>query len=288
MRTSFPALLVHVSAALLLTTGAELRAAACVWKVTDSKGGIVYLGGSYHALRKADYPLPGAFDRAFDASTRIAFEIDHKAEGFGTSFVKAGLYPKGDQLKNHVNPRTYQYLCRVLAQTKLPQELIATYRPWFLAFMLDDPTTDAFSSQLGVESYLARRARQKKKSTTGLESTMEHVRVFSGLNDHESEACLLLGFIELEGSDAEVSRTMAAWRRGDVEAVWRSVQERYQDFPMMAERLLTVRNRNWVPKIEGYMHSGKTYFVVAGAAHFGGPNGVLSLLRQRGCQVEQL
>ena len=154
--------------------------------------------------------------------------------------------------------------------------------------MLDDPSSDAFSSQLGVESYLARRAREKSKPTTGLESTMEHLRVFSGLNDTESEAYLLLGFIELEGSDAEVSRTMAAWRGGDAQALWRSTVEHYRDFPGMADRLLTVRNRNWIPKIEGYMHSGKTYFVVAGAAHFGGPNGILSLLKQRGYQIEQL
>src|SRR5436190_22162169 len=176
MRNSFLALLVRFSAAVFLTTEPVL-AAACVWKVTDSKGGVVYLGGSYHALRKSDYPLPGAFEKAFDVSTRLAFEIEYKSDGFADSFFRAGLYPVGDQLKNHVNPRTYQYLCRVLAQSKLTQELIATYGPWFLAFMLDDPSSDAFSSQLGVENFLARRAHAKNKSTTGLESTMEPNRV---------------------------------------------------------------------------------------------------------------
>ena len=34
-----------------------------------------------------------------------------------------------------------------------------------------------------------------------------------------------------------------------------------------------------IPKIEGYLRSGKTYFVVAGAAHMAGANGVLALLR---------
>jgi len=41
-------------------------------------------------------------------------------------------------------------------------------------------------------------------------------------------------------------------------------------------------------KIEGYLRSGKTYFVVAGAAHMGGANGVLALLRHRGYRIEQL
>jgi len=43
-----------------------------------------------------------------------------------------------------------------------------------------------------------------------------------------------------------------------------------------------------IPKIEGYLRSGKTYFIVAGAAHMGGANGVLALLRQRRYRIEQL
>ena len=43
-----------------------------------------------------------------------------------------------------------------------------------------------------------------------------------------------------------------------------------------------------IPKMEGYLRSGKTYFIVAGAAHMGGANGVLALLRQRGYRIEQL
>jgi len=40
--------------------------------------------------------------------------------------------------------------------------------------------------------------------------------------------------------------------------------------------------------MEGYLRSGKTYFVVAVAAHMGGANGVLALLRHRGYRIEQL
>jgi len=32
----------------------------------------------------------------------------------------------------------------------------------------------------------------------------------------------------------------------------------------MTERLSGQRNRNWIPKIESYLHSGQTYFVVVG------------------------
>ena len=66
------------------------------------------------------------------------------------------------------------------------------------------------------------------------------------------------------------------------------MHEGFNDFPAMADRLLSDRNRRWIPKLEGYLQSGQTYFVVAGAAHMGGPEGVLALLRERGYKIEQL
>jgi hypothetical protein len=154
--------------------------------------------------------------------------------------------------------------------------------------MIETPGLEAFTSRLGVETYLGRRADAKSKGTTGLESTSEHIRVFSGLNERESEACLLLAFIDLDRSNEEVFRTLAAWRCGDAEAVYRSTHDNYRDFPTMGARLLAARNRNWTPKIEGYLRSGKVYFVVVGAAHLGGPDGLLALLKMRGYRIEQL
>jgi uncharacterized protein YbaP (TraB family) len=43
-----------------------------------------------------------------------------------------------------------------------------------------------------------------------------------------------------------------------------------------------------MPKIERELHSGKTCFVVVGAAHLGGPAGLVNLLRERGYKLEQL
>src|SRR5664279_1978458 len=76
----------------------ESRAAtACVWKVTRPDGKTVYFGGSVHALQKSDYPLPAAYMRAFDASSRMAFEVDAKAlEDSSKSLVQNGKYRQGD------------------------------------------------------------------------------------------------------------------------------------------------------------------------------------------------
>ncbi|PYK81363.1 MAG: hypothetical protein DME38_00265 [Verrucomicrobia bacterium] len=238
--------------------------AACVWKVT-SGANVLYLGGSIHALKSSDYPLPAAYNRAFDASDRVVFEV------------------------NHVDPRTYDYLRRVFGLLKVPETKFARYRPWFLSLVLQAPALHGMSETLGVEEFLIRRARANSKPASGLESAREHADVFLGLTDRQGEAMLLMMFLPTQRGRGSTGDEIArAWRRGDADTDTRIMMDEFRNFPSLAERFLTDRNRKWIPKIERYLQSEKTYFVVAGAAHMGGPNGIVALLRARGYHVEQL
>ena len=274
-------------AALLLI--ANYSRAACVWKVTKGSN-ILYLGGSIHALKSTDYPLPQAYNRAFDASDRLVCEVDPKALlESSRGILKAGEYPKGDSLKNHVDPRTYDYLRRVFRLLEVPEAKFARYRPWFLSLVLQAPALHGMSETLGVEEFLIRRARANSKPVSGLESAREHAQVFLGLTDRQSEAMLLMMFLPTQRSKGSTGDEIAkAWRRGDADTDTRIMTDEFRNFPSLAERFLTDRNRKWIPKIEGYLQSGKTYFVVAGTAHMGGPDGVVALLRDRGYHIEQL
>ena len=276
-----------IAASLILTV--NQAGAACVWEVT-SGAHVLYLGGSIHALKSSDYPLPAAYNRAFDASDRLVFEVDPKALlESSRGILKAGEYPKGDSLKNHVDPRTYDYLRRVFRLLKVPETKFARYRPWFLSLVLQAPALHGMSETLGVEEFLIRRARANSKPVSGLESAREHADVFLGLTDRQGEAMLLMMFLPTQRSRGSTGDEMArAWKRGDADTDTRIMMDEFRNFPSLADRFLTDRNRKWIPKIEGYLQSGKTYFVVAGAAHMGGPNGVVAVLRARGYHIEQL
>jgi uncharacterized protein YbaP (TraB family) len=264
-------------------------ATACVWKVTGSNGAVLYLGGSMHALRPSDYPLPAAYNRAFDASSQLVFEEDPKqSRGAEKMFEKLATYPRGDSLKKHVDPRTYDYLRRVFKLIGVPEEKFSRLRPWALALSLQSPRAHGLSGDLGVEGFLEKRARANAKPISGLESFREHLEVFSGLSERQSEALLLLLFIPNEPGQGGFDQAVRSWRQGDVETLTRRVHEGFVEFPAMAERMLGRRNRAWMPKIEGYLRSGQTYFVVAGAGHMGGRDGLLALLKARGYRIEQM
>lgn len=275
--------------AVLLGGGAFARAEhACVWKVTGPNGGLLYLGGSMHALRRTDYPLPAVYNRAFDASERLVFEVEPNAfPKMNKRRDKIGLYPRGDSLQNHIDPRTYDYLRRLFTRLNIPEAEFANRRPWYLALQMRLPGNSGVFSALGVERYLAGRAAANQKPIFGLESASEHLDVYSGLNDRQGEAILLIDLIRHE-EGSHLDEMVADWRRGDADAIARDSRKAYSDFPAFGERINDARNRNWIPKIERYLRSGHVYFVVAGAAHMGGPNGVLALLKARGYRIEQL
>ena len=278
-----------LTSALVIRCFAAHSDAASVWKITGPKGGTLYLGGSIHALQSTDYPLPPAYNRAFEASTRLAFEMDPKEPGgVRKSFLKSGQYPKEDSLKNHVDPRTYDYLRRLFGLLRIPEEKFSRLRPWYLAALFQAPQLHGLSLDLGVEGFLAKRARANSKPMVGLESVREGVEIFAGLTDRQSEALLLLTFIPAEQGTRGAGRMLDAWRHGDADSLTHMTLDPFHDFPSLGERIVGARNRNWIPTIEGYLRSGRTYFVVVGAGHMGGPDGLLALLRARGYQIEQL
>ena len=265
------------------------RAHSCVWKVTDPDGHTLYLAGSVHALRRQDFPLPASYDQAFAASAGLAFETDlgTPQQKWNTALEQAGRYPDGVTLRDRVDPRTYAYILKVASQVKganEPEKQIGHLRPWALAFLLTPQGFEGVSSAHGVEPYLAAKARAAHKPTVGLVPFKQHIAVFGGMSDADSELFLLHEFIHLDAGSEEFKRTVAAWRRGDVNAVVKD----YEDAPSIRRRLLTERNLSWMPRIDGFLRSGRTWMVVAGAAHMAGPQGLPALLQAKGCRVEQL
>jgi len=260
--------------------------AASVWKISDSSGKVLYLGGSIHALSSTDYPLPPEYGRACDASSHLVFEVDPKDMGTaGKNLVKAGEYPSGDSLKKHVDPRTYDYMRRFFGALNVPESKFSKLRPWFIAFMLQAPQLHGLSPDLGVEGFLKKRVRAKPKPISGLETLPESIQTFSGLSDRQSEAMLLVTFIpSARGAPGQLKD---AWRKGDADKVWTITTGMLADVPSIADRVITRRNHNWLPKIDALLQGDETCFVVVGAGHMGGPDGVLSLLRQRGYTVER-
>jgi uncharacterized protein YbaP (TraB family) len=263
-----------------------------IWNVQGPRGAI-YLVGSVHLLSREYYPLSAAMERAFGESDLLVEEIDFAqllAPESQMLVLQRGMLPAGDSLDAVVSDETLAAVRRHLSKIGLPFEPLRRFKPWSLSLMLLGMEWQGagFEASLGLDRHFYDRAVREGKAVLGLETVEFQISRFDGLPMELQDLLLASTLKELEGR-GETVRTLAdAWKAGDASTVERIVLQDLREEPVMYQRLLVERNGTWLPRIEALLERPLPAFVVVGAAHLVGPDGLLAMLLARGYRVEQL
>jgi uncharacterized protein YbaP (TraB family) len=104
----------------------------------------------------------------------------------------------------------------------------------------------------------------------------------------EQDRLLVETLKELETQKSAVTQLADAWKAGDAPAIEKIVLQDLKSDARLYQRMLVDRNRDWLPKLEALTARGRRAFVVVGAAHLVGPDGLLEMLKAKGYTIEQL
>ncbi len=260
-----------------------------LWKVSSGRNA-VYLLGSIHFLKKENYPLPTAMEKAFADASAVVFELDLDEAGGANDLLARGMYPPGRTLKEAVGKNTYERLRQKAAELGADIRTLQNFRPWFVTFTLLSLKLHAlgFNPAYGIDRYFQTRAKKTNKEILALETTGEQVDVFAGLTDRDQEALILQTIEDMDTMDEELGRLVAAWRCGDGAALAGMMFKSYAEFPVLYDRIIIRRNQKWMAAIDGYLRQGRNFLVVVGAGHLVGDDGLVGMLRKKGYRVEQL
>jgi uncharacterized protein YbaP (TraB family) len=262
-----------------------------MWKAT-SRQGVVYLVGSVHMLTKDYYPLAPALESAFKESDLLVEEVD-LAEMLSPntqfSLLARGMLPAGQTLDTVVSPATLALVNTRVGSLGMPLAALQQFKPWFLAMtlMAVEWQKAGFDAELGLDKHFYDRAKADGKTVQGLETTDYQISRFDGMTKSQQDHFLAESLKDLDTETASVNKVADAWKAGDAPTVERFVLQDLKDDPEMYQRLLVERNRNWLPKLVALFARPGHAFVVVGAAHLVGPDGLLAMLKARGIRVEQ-
>jgi uncharacterized protein YbaP (TraB family) len=263
-----------------------------VWKVSNDKG-VVHVAGSVHLLTPEYYPLPPAFMSAFAASDLLVEELD-MAEMLSTQsqmqMLSRGLLPAGQTLERIVSAETFQAVSKKLADLGMPPGPMQQFKPWLLALTLQglEWQKAGFNADLGVDKYLYDLAMKENKPIRGLETLAFQLSRFDGMSAEMQDRMLSETLRELESTKTSFTQIADAWKAGDAAVIEQIILQDLKSDPAMYERMLVERNRMWLPQIEALVGRPKPAFVVVGAAHLVGADGLLQMLRAKGYTVQQL
>src|SRR3954469_22930644 len=283
--------------ALLATTGtaavlAQSRPAArgFIWSV-ERDGRTSWLVGSLHVLTKDSYPLPGAMDKAFEQAKTLMEETDvnelSSPDMVGIVATK-GLFTKGQNLESVLTREAYAQLAQRMSATGLPIEMVKMMRPWMAELTLSGVELQraGFDPELGIDVHYRRKAAQNGMALSMLETAVEQIDYLAGLPLDVQVAQLQQTLAEGDAELKEVREIAAAWRAGDAQAIEQLLLKGMKESPAYYQSLVVDRNRRWIPRVETCLSAGSC-FVVVGAAHMVGSDGLIATLRQKGYRITQ-
>jgi hypothetical protein len=264
-----------------------------MWKVSAGNKS-AYLLGSVHLGDQSFYPLPAVIENAFAASSLLIVEVDTRKLNplaMQQMMAASGTYPLGDDLSKHIAPETLAKLNVVLTTYGIPPALFARYRPWMAGLTVSMlPMIKAgLNPNQGIDMYFLNKAGDKPVEQ--LEDAAWQIQLLASVPERDSDKYLLSSIHQAEHAQETWTKLAKYWSEGAADKIdeLTNAEELNDDADekSLSRRLREDRNPRMADRLEKCLHSSESCFMIVGAAHAVGKEGIVKLLQARGYRVEQ-
>jgi uncharacterized protein YbaP (TraB family) len=268
-----------------------VQAKSFFWKA-QSPSTTVYLLGSIHFAKSDIYPLDKNIEAAFDKASYLVVELDQKQldqDNMRRHILKHGMYEKPDSVESHISESTLKLLKDYLERYDMPLRGYNRMKPGFLAMTLSIAHVIrlGYLPDNGIDMYFLKKAQDKK--VVQLETYADQLDLFFDMPDEE--LFLKHTLSQFEDIEQQIEETVTAWKNGDTEQMVKNVliepQQEYPELQEVYKKIYTDRNLKMAKKISQFLQHNEIYFVVVGAGHLIGDQGIINLLKNRGYKVTQ-
>lgn len=280
---------------LFLFLSLSLEAKSLLYKVS-SKTSTVYVLGSIHLAKEEVYPLSKFIDKAYKKSDVLVLELDPtSSESVATiqnTMLSLGMYAQGQSLKTELSDKTYITLKKYAAKTGMSLEKMEKMRPWVVMLQLSvvEMMRLGYSPDLGIDQHFLKKAKQDEKPIIELETAKEQMELLSKDDKEFQDKLLFYTLDSMHELEPMLDEMFIAWKTGNAKVFDRIMSESLDDDPSLItiyDDIITKRNYTMTTRIEGFLKTKQNYFVVVGAGHVVGKEGIVSLLKKAGHQVIQ-
>ncbi|MGN5149013.1 TraB/GumN family protein [Aeromonas enteropelogenes] len=250
-----------------------------------------WLMGSIHAGKPTLYPLPEPVERAWQQSRALVMEVDMNSISQEQWQGMASLTQLNDgkSLKEYLPAELYQRTLMAGTRYGLDEATLSPLRPWFAAITLTQAAMakTGFDSQLGIDQHFAGLAAKEGKPVVGFETLLEQLGYLASVGDNQT-LMLASTLDELPMLENAFTAVMKAWQQGDEATLINLLKEEMAPPALqswMEQTLLAERNHNWLKKWPSLPNES---FIVVGALHLYGEQGLLAQLEQQGWRITPL
>jgi uncharacterized protein YbaP (TraB family) len=255
-----------------------------LWKVDDGNSHI-YLLGSIHIGQPDMYPLDDRIEAAYDDSKEVAFEVDMSKVN-PMDLLKYMTYTDGTVLKDKISEESYNKLKAIFEKAGMPEASYQTMKPWAAAVTAQQLilVDGGYDLGLGIDQHFLQKAQTDSKNVRQLETAEFQMSLFTEF-DKVGDSFIDYTLSDTEKSKDEVSAMVSAWQSGDKATLNKYIngeRDKYPEFEKAFEKIIDQRNNKMTDKIVEWLGEDKTIFIVVGAGHLIGENGIINQLSKKG------
>ncbi len=146
---------------------------------------------------------------------------------------------------------------------------------------------DMMSDSESYEQTIMEIQKEAGIKLEGLESLEEQMGIFDDLTDEEQATMVMDAIRGGEEAEKQLEDMLRLYRDQNIDSMYLMIHEEGDVMSDKENEFLTNRNQKWIPRMEEIMKGNRVFFAV-GAAHLGGKDGVLELLRREGYKVTSI
>lgn len=279
-------LLLSLLSLVAIGTTAQKTENALLWKVSgNGLSKPSYLFGTLHVL--CDATLDQNTKNALNATSQLYLELDMDDPSLQQTLM-GGVMMKGKTMSALSSPEDFKLVDDFLtANLGVSAKMVDPIMPQFVSIMLMTKMLDC--PVQSIEGELMKITAEQNEQVYGLETVEVQLAAFDAIPyDEQMKELIRTAKDNMAADKAKYKRMLQLYQSKDLSGLMAYMQEEenkmYADH---ADVMLDNRNAAWIPKIEAAAKDKPTFFGV-GAAHLGGPKGVIALLRKKGYKVEAI
>lgn len=241
-----------------------------------------YIFGTMHLMPKKYFYFPEILKKKLESADVLVMEIaglSEKAKAMKYMRLDTGIVwnyftqPQLDSL--------FDYAQRNLGINKDKMRLVFSKMKPFVLLQLF--TKKEFGKH--PESYelnFEKIAKADSMKVLGLETIKEQMGFIDKL-DAKKQVKMIMNSVRDENKpkDSTSDQLIQIYLKQNIDDIRKFISKSDLDSPTFETTLLDNRNKSWIKPIQKIIKKNKA-FIAVGAAHLGGPNGVVELLRKKG------
>jgi uncharacterized protein YbaP (TraB family) len=243
-----------------------------------------YLFGTIHIT--CDATLSEKVKTALDKTQQLCLELDMDDPNLQVEMMNSMMMQNGVTMKSLAKPEDFKAVDTFLTTNLgFSAEMLNPVKPFMVSAMLYPKMLNCETQS--VEAELIKIAKAQNEEVIGLETVGEQLAVFDAIPyQAQMNELVITAKDNMQRDKTELTEMMAIYKSENVEAMVtftekspNAMTSKYGDV------LLKNRNQNWISRMTTIAKNKPTFFGV-GAAHLGGKEGVIALLRKAGFTVE--